>query len=67
MNWNIIDKTKFQADDVFLPNLSVKPFVQYGIGIQKRWGERLTGFAEAMFRNGGRNGVALQMGFRLSF
>ncbi len=67
MNWNIIDKTKFQADDVFLPNLSVKPFVQYGIGIQKRWGERLTGFAEAMLRNGGRNGVALQMGFRLSF
>lgn len=67
MNWNIIDKTKFQADNVFLPNLSVKPFVQYGIGIQKRWGERLTGFAEAMLRNGGRNGVALQMGFRLSF
>ncbi len=66
MVWNIIDQARFQADDVFLPDLSVKPFVQYGVGIQKRWGERLTGFLEAMIRNGGRQGIALQMGFRFS-
>lgn len=64
--WNIIDDTKFQANDVFLPELSVKPYVQYGVGIQKRWGERLTGFFETMIRNGGRNGVGLQFGLRLS-
>ena len=66
MIWNIIDNARFQADDVFLPDLSVEPFVQYGVGVQKRWGERLTGFLEAMIRNGGRQGVALQMGFRFS-
>ena len=66
MVWNIIDHAKFQADDVYLPNLAVKPFVQYGAGIQKRWGERVTGFFETMIRNGGRNGVALQFGLRIS-
>lgn len=66
MIWNVIDHAKFQADDVYLPNLSVKPYVQYGIGVQKRWGDRVTGFFETMIRNGGRNGVALQLGLRLS-
>ena len=66
MVWNIIDHAKFQADDVYLPNLAIKPFVQYGAGVQKRWGDRVTGFAEAMIRNGGRNGIALQFGFRIS-
>ena len=66
MVWNIIDKSHFQANNVFLPQLSVKPFVQYGAGIQKRWGDRLTGFLEAMIRNGGRNGIALQFGLRFS-
>ena len=66
MVWNIIDHAKFQADDVYLPNLAIKPFVQYGAGVQKRWGERVTGFMEAMIRNGGRNGIALQFGFRIS-
>ena len=66
MIWNVIDKTNFQVNDVYLPQLSVKPYVQYGVGIQKRWGDRITGFFETMIRNGGRNGVALQMGLRIS-
>ncbi len=66
MVWNLIDQARFKADDVYLPYLSVKPFVQYGAGVQKRWGDRVTGFLEAMIRNGGRNGIALQFGFRIS-
>ena len=66
MIWNIIDHAKFQANDVYLSNLSVKPFVQYGVGVQKRWGDRITGFFETMIRNGGRQGVALQFGLRIS-
>ena len=62
--WNIMDKTDFQAANVNLPDLSVKPYVQYGVGLQKRWGERFTGFFQTMIRNGGRNGVALSLGFR---
>ena len=66
MVWNILDSSRFQANDVYIPSLSVKPFVEYGVGVQKRWGERLTGFVEGMIRNGGRNGIALQLGFRIS-
>ena len=64
MVWNIMDKTHFHANDVALPQMSVKPYFQYGVGIQKRWGERFTGFLQAMVRNGGRNGIALSAGFR---
>ncbi len=59
-----MDDTKFRANDVSLPEMSVKPYFQYGVGVQKRWGERFTGFLQAMIRNGGRNGVALSLGFR---
>ena len=64
--WNLIDHTNFKANDIALNDLSVKPYVQYGVGIQKRWGERFTGFLEGMIRNGGRNGIALLFGFRIS-
>ena len=64
MVWNIMDKTHFKANDVALPDMSVKPYIQYGVGVQKRWGDRFTGFFQAMMRNGGRNGVALSLGFR---
>ena len=66
MVWNIMDKTDFRANNVALPDMSVKPYVQYGAGIQKRWGDRFTGFFQTMIRNGGRNGVALSAGFRWS-
>ena len=63
MVWNIIDDTKFKANDVTLPELSVKPFVKYGVGLRKIWGERFTGFFQTYITNGGRNGVGLQAGF----
>ena len=63
MVWNILDDTKFKANNVSLPEMSVDPYIQYGAGVQKRFGDRFTGFAQALFRNGGRNGVALTAGF----
>lgn len=62
MMWNILDKSKVTANDISLPDMSIKPFVQYGVGIQRRWGKRFTGFTQAMVRNGGRNGIALAFG-----
>ena len=64
--WNLIDKAKFQANDVYLPSLSIKPYVQYGFGVQKRFKDRVTAFFEGMIRNGGRNGIALVLGIRIS-
>ncbi len=64
MVWNIMGRTHFVAQDSTLPNLSVKPYIQYGVGVQKSWGDRFTAFAQTMIRNGGRNGIVLQGGFR---
>jgi len=67
MVWNIIDKTKFMANDVYLPELSISPFVKYGFGLRKVWGEHFTGFIQAYLTNGGRNGIGLQVGGRYLF
>ena len=64
MVWSIMDKTSVMANDVRLPQLSVRPYVEYGVGVQKSWGERFTAFFQTMLRNGGRTGVALTAGFR---
>ena len=67
MIWNILDETNFKANDISLPELSVKPFVKYGIGIRKTWGERFTGYFQTYLTHGGRNGVGLQLGFNWAF
>lgn len=62
--WNVLNVSKLRANEVILPKMSVDPYVEYGVGIQRNWKDRFTGFAQAMVRNGGRNGVALTFGFR---
>ncbi len=62
--WNVLNSSKVRANDVILPKMSVNPYVEYGLGIQRNWKDKFTGFAQAMVRNGGRNGVALTFGFR---
>lgn len=64
MRWNIIDETKVKANAVNIPETSVDPYVEYGLGLQKTVGDRFTGFGQAMFRGGGRNGVSFTFGFR---
>lgn len=67
MVWNILNETKFMANDARLPEMSIKPYVEYGVGLQKCWQDKFTGFLQAMIRNGGRNGVALTFGFKWAF
>lgn len=64
MVWNIMNDASFKANDISLPELSVEPYVQYGLGLQRRWGERFTGYGQAMLRNGGRSGIGFNLGFR---
>ena len=64
MVWNIMDKTHFTVSDVTLPNLSIDPFVKYGVGVRKTVGERFCGFIQTFITNGGRNGIGFQTGLR---
>ncbi len=62
--WNIFDKTDFMASDATLPELSVKPFFKYGLGLRKLSGERFVGYGQTYVTSGGRNGVGFQFGGR---
>ena len=64
MVWNVMNNSHVTANGVKLPNTYTKPYVEYGVGVQKHIGEKFSGYAQAMVRNGGRNGVALTAGFR---
>ena len=64
MVWNLLDKSRVSANDVRLPEMSIKPYIQYGVGVQKRFKDRYMAFGQAMIQNGGRNGISLTAGFR---
>ena len=61
---SFLDQTDMMANHVRLPRMAVDPYVEYGIGIQKRWDDKYSGFAQATIRNGGRKGGSFLMGFR---
>lgn len=62
--WNLADETNVTINSIDIPDVSVKPYVEYGLGVQKRWGDRFTGFGQFLGRGAGRNGVGLNFGFR---
>ena len=64
MMWNIMGNTHARANGVKLPEMSVKPYVQYGIGLQKTMKDHFTAYGQVMLQNGGRNGVSLTAGFK---
>ena len=66
MVWNLLNESNVSANGVKLPEMSMKPYVEYGVGIQKRFKDKFIAFGQAMLRNGGRNGIALTAGFRWS-
>ncbi len=69
--YNVMGQTQIRVADLYgnnvqLPALSIKPYAEYGLGIQKLWNDKYTGFMQAMARSGGRNGISFTMGFRIA-
>jgi len=64
--WNIMGQSKVRANDIYLPELSVKPYAQYGVGIQKIWNDRFSCFVQAMVRSGGRTGIDFSAGLNIA-
>lgn len=67
MNWNIMNDSEFTANMATLPDLSMKPYVQYGLGIQKTINDNFTAYGQVLLRHGGRNGIAANAGLRYIF
>ena len=67
------DNNKIEADDVLMPSMSVKPYVEYGVGLSKDWSKEewnphdLATFAEINRHDGGRTGWDLNLGLKLDF
>ena len=63
--YNINQATCGRAGNVDLPSLSMdRGYIQYGIGVNKKFTDRFSGFLQAVVRNVGRNGVGFQAGFQ---
>ncbi|MBR1601597.1 MAG: hypothetical protein IJ677_08495 [Alphaproteobacteria bacterium] len=67
MVWNVFDKTDFKAQNTELAEMSVKPYCQYGFGLQKSWYNNLSAYGQTMFRSGGRSGVDISAGIQWNF
>lgn len=67
MVWNLMDKAKFKAQNVKMPEISVKPYVKYGLGLQKIWVSKVSAFGEVMRLDGGREGFDFTAGFKWTF
>ena len=64
MVWNLLNETHTEANGVKLPEMHTKPYVEYGVGLQRTWADKFSAYGQAMLRHGGRNGIALTLGFR---
>jgi outer membrane autotransporter protein len=64
MVWDLLHESNTKANGVKLPEMYTKPYVQYGVGLQRCWDDKFSAFGQAMIRNGGRNGISLTFGFR---
>ncbi|GEM_PF-4895942 len=67
MVFNLMNNTSVTADSIKLPKMHMKPYVQYDIGVQKKIGERFTGFLQFAGHNGGRDGLGVSAGLRWAF
>lgn len=62
--WNLGSGTKFRADGDKLPELSIRPYAEYGAGVQKVWRDRYTFYGQTTGRSGGRQGIEFSAGVR---
>ena len=64
--YNVNGAVGGRAGNVGLPQVEMeRGYIQYGLGFTKKWGDRFSGYLQAVLRNVGRTGVGFQMGFNI--
>ena len=67
------DNGKVKANDIILPSMSIKPYVEYGVGLKKDWSKDewdpydASTYAEITRHDGGRTGWNIDLGLKLDF
>ncbi len=67
MAFNILCSGDVTVNYAALPMTSVKPYVEYGGGVQKLSKGKFSTFIQVLAKSGGRNGVSILAGFRWAF
>lgn len=67
MVWTLNGKTRFKAEGDKLPGMGLRPYVEYGAGIQKTWRDRYTFYSQLTGRSLGRQGAELSAGVRYAW
>lgn len=67
MIWDYIDGGEVKANDVALPEVSAKPYAEYGFGFEKSFTPSFVGFGEIVRHDGGREGWAGNFGLKYAF
>lgn len=62
--WSMGGETRFRADGETLPEMGLRPYAEYGAGLQKTWRNKYTIYGQGTGRSGGRNGVEVSSGIR---
>ena len=67
------DNNKVKADSVLLPQMSMKPYFEYGLGAKKDWerneliSKDMSSYAEVVRRDGGIEGWEINLGLKIDF
>jgi outer membrane autotransporter protein len=67
MVWTLAGDTDCTANDIELPVMSIDPYIEYGVGLNKSFTESLSAGAELYGRSLGRRGVGGQLNIRWAF
>ena len=67
ISWNVTKGTDTTANGEVLPEMKVRPYGEYKLGVQKIWLNGLSGYTQAVVRSGGRKGVEFDAGLRWAF
>ena len=65
--WSFTQGQHVTANDFTLPDVELEDYAEYGIGLEKSWGDRAAGFVEVKRRDGGREGWNFNLGYKTSF
>lgn len=65
--WSFMDKKAFTANQEALPELSLKPYVEYGGGVEKSFNDKWNSYINILGRNMSRDGVSFNLGVNMSF
>lgn len=60
-------KTEFKANDVILPELTIDSYVQYGVGVNKKFSSSISTKAEVFGRSAGRTGFGGSINLQFRF